>query len=566
MVYRYGSWSFKRSIIGLNFLILKHTLIISVILFTLASCKKEPKPGLPNPVANAGPDKTIFLPTESVMLDGSRSLGTITGYAWNQITGPSTAVFGNASAVNTLANKLIAGIYKFELQVTGNGVSSKDTLQVSVYDPSKNHPPVAVAGPDQRIGLPTSTVNLDGSNSTDPDNNIKTYKWRMISGSTVFNATFTPAGDKMQVFNLENSIYLFELTVTDFFDLVSKDTVKVLVDPANCVSGRPEVNAQLTQVGTLSRPRSRLIAVSAANKIVYAGVNSTRIDIYDIVTNTFSTAELPRVRFDISAAANGNKIFFAGGDDIVDIYDVASGSWSFARLTEPRVNITATTIGNKVFFAGGYSDNTGYARTTTDIYDLSTNSWSVYQLSEARESPSVVIIDNKIYFAGGSLDGGWLVSSRIDIYDNGSNSWSTSSLMKPRFAMAAITAGNKIYWAGGAQGEPWNPSCNVEIRDVTTQTSSTASLFIPGIWTASSGTNAVIRNNRIAFIRLQAGIFGHSYSDKFDIYNINNNSWSIGVLPHLISGASIISVNNIIYIAGGLVDGVLSDKVWKLEF
>ena len=32
-----------------------------------------------------------------------------------------------------------------------------------------NHPPVAKAGADQTITLPTNTVNLDGSASTDPD-------------------------------------------------------------------------------------------------------------------------------------------------------------------------------------------------------------------------------------------------------------------------------------------------------------------------------------------------------------------------------------------------------------
>ncbi|MGE5106935.1 MAG: hypothetical protein ACM3H8_05295 [Sphingobacteriales bacterium] len=32
-----------------------------------------------------------------------------------------------------------------------------------------------------------------------------------------------------------------------------------------------------------------------------------------------------------------------------------------------------------------------------------------------------------------------------------------------------------------------------------------------------------------------------------------------------IYGASIISVNNTIYVAGGYVNGILSNQVWKLE-
>ena len=54
--------------------------------------------------------------------------------------------------------------------------------------------------------------------------------------------------------------------------------------------------------------------------------------------------------------------------------------------------------------------------------------------------------------------------------------------------------------------------------------------------------------------------------NSFDIYDIITNTWSIGVLDKIITGATFISVNNIIYVAGVYVDRVLSDKVYKLEF
>ena len=73
---------------------------------------------------------------------------------------------------------------------------------------------------------------------------------------------------------------------------------------------------------------------------------------------------------------------------------------------------------------------------------------------------------------------------------------------------------------------------------------------------------AVVKDNKILFLR--NGDLADS--DKFDIYDIISNTWSIGVLPYKIAGASIISVNNIIYVAGVSINGVLSNKVWKLEF
>ena len=79
---------------------------------------------------------------------------------------------------------------------------------------------------------------------------------------------------------------------------------------------------------------------------------------------------------------------------------------------------------------------------------------------------------------------------------------------------------------------------------------------------------------------LEIPIFFHlnNYQDnQFDIYNPSTNTWSVGVLDNgfLPAGAAIISVNNVVYVAGGST-GCISDnggcsplyngKVWKLEF
>jgi hypothetical protein len=50
-----------------------------------------------------------------------------------------------------------------------------------------NKPPIAVAGPDQVITLPTDSVLLDGSSSSDPDGIISRYLWTKISGPASFN-------------------------------------------------------------------------------------------------------------------------------------------------------------------------------------------------------------------------------------------------------------------------------------------------------------------------------------------------------------------------------------------
>lgn len=87
------------------------------------------------PVANAGADKSITLPTNSVTLSGSGSDadGTIAAYNWRQVSGPGTSTIASATSAGTAANNLAQGNYIFELQVTDNaGATGKDSVQVTV--------------------------------------------------------------------------------------------------------------------------------------------------------------------------------------------------------------------------------------------------------------------------------------------------------------------------------------------------------------------------------------------------------------------------------------------------
>ncbi|WP_277235083.1 malectin domain-containing carbohydrate-binding protein [Hymenobacter sp. YC55] len=86
------------------------------------------------PVANAGTDKSVTLPTNSVVLTGSGTDvgGSITGYAWAQVSGPNTAVFSNKAVAQPTVSGLVAGAYVFSLVVTDNGGLSSPADQVTV--------------------------------------------------------------------------------------------------------------------------------------------------------------------------------------------------------------------------------------------------------------------------------------------------------------------------------------------------------------------------------------------------------------------------------------------------
>jgi len=261
-------------------------IILSVLLsfFIFTSCQKELtcpdcKSNQP-PIAKAGIDQTITLPIDSVVLDGSFSSdtdGTITAWNWKKITGLASLNILFPDKAKTTVKNLIAGIYTFELTVKDNGgLAAKDTIVINVINASfPNRPPVANAGPDQTITLPNNIAILDGTKSTDPDNNISNYDWTIISGPNSFNINNKNAV-QTQVTNLDAGIYQFELKVTDAGGLIDKDTILIIVTQAPPHTGNNNVlfffrditggleTANITVLESFS-PRTVLVKVKITN-------------------------------------------------------------------------------------------------------------------------------------------------------------------------------------------------------------------------------------------------------------------------------------------------------------
>jgi hypothetical protein len=213
-------------------------------------------PALPNtaPVANAGSDQAITLPSNAVTLSGSATDadGTITTYAWARVSGPAAHSFSASSSAQTQVTGLVQGVYAFELTVTDNlGGIGKDTVIVTV-NPSPNVAPVANAGPDQTISLPTNSVTLSGT-GTDTDGTIASYLWTYLSGPA--GAVITSAGQaQTTVTGLVQGVYRFELLVQDNSGATARDTVQITVDAGALpppVNQSPLVNAGADQVLTL---------------------------------------------------------------------------------------------------------------------------------------------------------------------------------------------------------------------------------------------------------------------------------------------------------------------------
>lgn len=213
------------------------------------------------PVANAGGDKTITLPTNSLNLSGSGSDsdGSVVSYAWSKVSGPFATISNPSLAIVTIAD-LIQGVYVFRLTVVDNdGASSTDDVTIIVNSIAANQPPIADAGPDQSIALPVNSLTLSGSGS-DADGTVSQYAWSKISGpgATMSGAT-TPS---LGLSNLVEGTYVFRLRVTDDDGSVDTDDVKVTVQPAT-VNQSPIANAGVDQIVTA--PNDQLTLFGSAS-------------------------------------------------------------------------------------------------------------------------------------------------------------------------------------------------------------------------------------------------------------------------------------------------------------
>ena len=85
------------------------------------------------PVCNAGIDKNVYLPIDTVMLTGTATGSTIASFTWRKISGPAQFVISAPNNASTKVSSLVFGTYTFELLVTDNrGYTSRDTLSVNV--------------------------------------------------------------------------------------------------------------------------------------------------------------------------------------------------------------------------------------------------------------------------------------------------------------------------------------------------------------------------------------------------------------------------------------------------
>lgn len=369
-------------------------LAMSVLLAACGGGSDEPSaPSNNAPVANAGADVSVD-ELASVTLDGSASSdpdGDTISYVWTQTAGSTVTLSNGNTAQATFTAPDVTAVntpttLTFQLQVSDGSRSSAATVTVTVNDIGigLNSPPVADAGADQVV-LELSTVNLDGSASSDPDGDALTYAWLQTAGPNVTLSDATAAQPSFTAPDVTGPTVLsFQLTVNDGSDSAT-DTVDITVQ---------ESLSQVTVAGTLTFE----FALPNAN---CRGLNLDNPDIRPIRGVTVQLFDSGNALLGTTVSGSDGRYSFAGIDANLDVYIRARAElksngpavWDVEVRDNVDTSGSAPPLPSRPLYVVDFPQfNTG-ASNISDADFTATTGWGGSSYTGARQAAPFAILD-----------------------------------------------------------------------------------------------------------------------------------------------------------------------------
>ncbi len=254
------------------------------------------------PVVDEGVDQSVLI-SQTVTLNGSvvddglpDPPGAVTT-TWTQVFGPGTAVFGDASAIDTTVTFTALGTYVLRLQADDGEFIVSDDVIINVLPLPQNNSPEVDAGPDVHAAI-FASVALDGTVTDDGLPNppaVVTTAWTQLSGPGAATFADASAVDTTAAFDAPGT-YVLRLQADDG-ELAGVDDLTVVVDD-------PAWTTHAFQDGTLP-------------EAAYAGTRDARINSQDPTANYGATGILridgtpdaaALLRWDLGSIASGGTI------------------------------------------------------------------------------------------------------------------------------------------------------------------------------------------------------------------------------------------------------------------
>jgi len=262
------------------------------------SAATSPSVGSVPPLANAGLNQKVASGS-TVQLDasgshfvavsgenGSATAGVSTSaasgssgdplkYAWSFTSLPSgsQAALSDPNAVNpTFQADQGDATYALQLTVTDdNNKSSTSAVLIS----TDNLPPIANAGPAQYVA-PNTAVTLDGTGSTDLNNQALNYSWVLLTRPAGSSASLQGANTANPTFTADSAgSYVAQLIVSDGFASSAPSTVLIVVTSAILTVNPTAVNFPDTTVGSTTTDQAITLTNTGTADLSVLGVSIT---------------------------------------------------------------------------------------------------------------------------------------------------------------------------------------------------------------------------------------------------------------------------------------------------
>jgi len=331
-----------------------------------------------HPAANAGPDQSLCLPTNSTTLAANAATAPAVG-TWTVISGSGT--FANPNAPNTVVTGLAPGTNVFRWTIDNGACTPPTSSQVSIHVYSDTQP-AANAGPDQQLCSPNTTATLAGNQPIAP----ATGQWTVVSGSGTFA---NPNLRNTTVSGLSIGVNTFEWTITNgpCQPPTTSDQVSITVyDPAspNANAGPDQevcgTTATLVGNAPLAPAAGQWTLVSGAGTITDPTNPTSTVTGLGIGANVFqwtlnngpcangtTTSQVTITRFDPNVpAANAGPdqdLCSVGGTGLASTtlaatpapapatgqWTIVSGSGTFTNPNSPTTTVTNIPVGTHVY-------------------------------------------------------------------------------------------------------------------------------------------------------------------------------------------------------------------------
>lgn len=181
---------------------------------------------------SAGPNEQVYT-GQTTKLNGTTTdnVTSITQVTWD-FGDNTTSVNGtNPALLNTTHVYATAGVYNATLTVKFDSTLNKTENATATITVLQNRPPVANAGPDQFVEQTSSqgaNVTLNGTGSSDPDNDTLTYYWNWTGGSATGAAptALFPPGNTTVTLRVTDG----QFNATDTVNIIVQDNTPPVVN------------------------------------------------------------------------------------------------------------------------------------------------------------------------------------------------------------------------------------------------------------------------------------------------------------------------------------------------